>query len=282
MWNKNITKYVSKVQCSNHRLQATKFSFPGRPLLLINCYFPCDPRTENFNDFELLGLLADLQYLIRQDHNVEVLLAGDLNCHFQRQSRFCNMVKDSLTDLGLTIVWQNPDMNPQHCIQCVDYTHCSVVKGVASYSTIDHFGVSQGLFNAISEAGVIHSGENTSNHSAIFMKVRLEALDLSTEKTLQTPRVGWSRASTDAKDNYRTVLAEKLRNLDLTDSLFCMDVHCKDHKEALENYTMEVMEAMEQAAKECLPSTCTGRHGGKGRKIVAGWTEHVKPYADDS
>ena len=100
MWNKNITKYVSKVQCSNHRLQATKFSFPGRPLLLINCYFPCDPRTENFNDFELLGLLADLQSLIRQDQNVEVLLAGDLNCHFQRQSRFSNMVKDSLADLG--------------------------------------------------------------------------------------------------------------------------------------------------------------------------------------
>ena len=282
MWKKNITKYVSKVQCNNYRLQATKFSFPSRPILLINCYFPCDPRTENFNDCEVVGLLADLQSVIRQVQNVEVLLAGDLNCHFQRQSRFSIMVKDSLADLGLTIVWQNPDSNPQHSIQALDYTHCSVTRGVASYSTIDHFVTSPGIFNAISDAGVIHSQENTSNHSAIYMKVKIGDLNLATEESTETPRVGWAKASKDAQNQYKAVLADKLNSLHLSKSFSCLNVKCQGHSEDMEYYTMEVMEAMEQAAKECLPTTCPGKQVGKGKTVVAGWTEHVKPYAEDS
>ena len=57
LWNKNLTKYVSKVKCANYRIQATKFSLPDGPLLVINSYFPGDPRTDNFDDSELLTLL---------------------------------------------------------------------------------------------------------------------------------------------------------------------------------------------------------------------------------
>ena len=46
IWKKSITKYVSKVKCSNYRIQATKFSLPGSEALVINTYFPCDPRTK--------------------------------------------------------------------------------------------------------------------------------------------------------------------------------------------------------------------------------------------
>ena len=55
LWNKSLTKYVSKVKCSSYRLQATKFSFPSGSLLILNTYFPCDPRTINFDDEELLA-----------------------------------------------------------------------------------------------------------------------------------------------------------------------------------------------------------------------------------
>jgi hypothetical protein len=50
IWDKNITKYVSKIKCENYRLQATKFEFPSGSFLVINTYFPCDPRTINFDD----------------------------------------------------------------------------------------------------------------------------------------------------------------------------------------------------------------------------------------
>ena len=53
---KKITKFVSQVKCSNFRIQATKFSLPDNPLLIINTYFPCDPRTDNFDDEELMTI----------------------------------------------------------------------------------------------------------------------------------------------------------------------------------------------------------------------------------
>ena len=61
MWDKSLTKYVSLVKCSSFRLQATRFNFPGGSFLVLNTYFPCDPRQENFNDTELLNLLAEMR-----------------------------------------------------------------------------------------------------------------------------------------------------------------------------------------------------------------------------
>ena len=280
MWKKYLTKYVSRVQCNNFRLQATKFSFPNCPVLIINSYFPCDPRTDNFDDSEIVEILGDLQVVIRQAQCGEILLVGDLNCHFQRQTRFSNLVRDFLLQLGLIIVWENPDSHPEHQVNHVDYTHCSVVRGVASYSVIDHFVSSQGLYNAISEAGVIHSGENTSNHSAIFLKLKVGELDFSMEETSEQPRISWNKANIEAHNKYRTTLKTKLDGLVLPVCESCTNLKCKVHNESIEEYTMEVMEAIESAGKECLPSV--GKMRGTSTGVVAGWSEHVKPFAQES
>ena len=66
IWSKKIIKYVSKIKSENYRLQATKFNFPSGPVVIINTYFPCDPRTLNFNDTELMGLRKDIQSIVLQ------------------------------------------------------------------------------------------------------------------------------------------------------------------------------------------------------------------------
>ena len=48
LWDKSMTKYVSQVKCSSFRIQATRFDLPSGSLLLINIYFPCNPRVNNF------------------------------------------------------------------------------------------------------------------------------------------------------------------------------------------------------------------------------------------
>ena len=50
--------------------------------------------------------------------------------------------------------------------------------------------------------------------------------------------------------------------------------------ECLEEYTMQVMESIETAGKECLPIVGGSKAGNKNP--VPGWTEHVKPYKDES
>ena len=108
MWKKGLTKYVSKISCSNFRIQATKFKLPAGPVLIINSYFPCDPRTVNFDDSNLVTLLADLRSVVQLSECHSVILAGDLNCHFERQNRFTNLVQEELSDLGpMPDFWQS-------------------------------------------------------------------------------------------------------------------------------------------------------------------------------
>ena len=64
LWDKGLTKYVSQIKCSNFRLQVTRFEFPSGSLLLLNTYFPCDPRVNNFNEEELLSLLSEIRNMM--------------------------------------------------------------------------------------------------------------------------------------------------------------------------------------------------------------------------
>ena len=66
IWKKSLTKYVTKIPSDNFRVQGAMFNFPDCDFLVINSYFPCDPRTENYDDTELINLLADIESLIRK------------------------------------------------------------------------------------------------------------------------------------------------------------------------------------------------------------------------
>ena len=93
IWDKGLTKYVSKVKTTNFRLQGTKFSFPGGSLLIVNTYFPCDPRVNNFDDNEIISLLSDIHNMTRYSSCVNILVAGDMNSHCRRNTRFTNIVR---------------------------------------------------------------------------------------------------------------------------------------------------------------------------------------------
>ena len=49
----------------------------------------------------------------------------------------------------------------------------------------------------------------------------------------------------------------------------------------MEDYTMNILEVIASASSQCFPSTfCNGVKRSKA--IYPGWSEFVKPYADDS
>ena len=106
MWSKKLTKYVSSEPCNNSRILATKFEFLNWSCLLINAYFPCDPGIENFDDTELINVLADIIILIENSACQNVLIAGDLNCHFERFTHFTNIVREEFEALNLDLLWQ--------------------------------------------------------------------------------------------------------------------------------------------------------------------------------
>ena len=87
MGRKGLTMYVSKKESSNICMQATKFQFPSRNLLIIKSYFMCDPRG-NFEENELLQLLAEVRRIIDISRYQNICVQGDINCDFSRQTPF--------------------------------------------------------------------------------------------------------------------------------------------------------------------------------------------------
>ena len=98
---------------------------------------------------------------------------------------------------------------------------------------------------------------------------------------MSDPRISWGKSNEDAKIAYRTALNNKLTQVSIhPDVLRCLDLHCKCHHEAIDEYTLEVLEAIELAGEECLPSV--GGHK-QGKKIpIPGWSEYVQPYKQES
>ena len=121
LWRKGLTKYATKIDSNNFRILATKFTFSSGNLLVVNSYFPCDPRVEKFDEEELITLLADIKTVIEKSDCASVLLAGDLNSDFSRQTHFTELVEDHLTELGLKIFWQNTGNRCDKSFD-VDYT----------------------------------------------------------------------------------------------------------------------------------------------------------------
>ena len=115
--------------------------------------------------------------------------------------------------MKLVVAWLNPDDDLNHKIDVVDYTHCSARNNLVSYSTIDHFAMSERLFAAVTEAGVIHSGQNMSSHAPIYCKITVESLDQTLETKTPHVRSCWVKASDTAKNEFKSSLAEKLNAL---------------------------------------------------------------------
>ena len=63
----------------------------------------------------------------------------------------------------------------------VDFTFCNHYttrngNNVLTTSVIDHFVVQPNILNDVSEAQVIHSGDNLSNHDPIFLKIKINSV----------------------------------------------------------------------------------------------------------
>ena len=238
----------------------------------------------DFNDNEIINLLSDLKNLLRDSDSVYILIAGDLNCHFSRNTRFSTIVKEFLEeDLNMKIFFESPNES----INPVDYTHMFVSENSTSLPTIDHFVGSQQVLNLTTEAGVTHFSDNLSNHSPIFIKLDVGLFSMSMESPNIIPRTSWKKASEEARISFKEDLAGKLRELQVPESVTCQDVHCAVHNHDIEDYTMAVLQAIESSAQTSLPSspagaskTRRGQPGGPSQ--VAGWKEHVKPYHEES
>ena len=205
----NVNVKKEKIVCKNWRIQAQILHFGSFKLLWINVYFPTDPQTGQFDSAELLATLSDIDGIINNNNFSELLLGGDFNYDRSRSTRFCSLVSDFLVKHGLVSCWEKFNAN-------YTYQHTNL----SSFSTIDHFFVSEHFLNNCIDAAPIHLGDNRSNHSPIVLKIQLPTVPEKEQVKTSVPnRPSWSKASSEDIDNYTQLLHDKLQDLSMPDPI---------------------------------------------------------------
>ena len=248
------------------RVQAIKIQFKSSTVLLINSYFPIDPRRATQDETELLETLSTIRDIIRKEEFDDLVWTGDINADFARETSHTNLVSEELLDLGLSRSWDDYD---------VDFTCCHDIAGVSHTSILDHFFWNKGLGDAVRDAGVVHHPDDHSDHCPIFCVLSLDSIvhDVkeSSQKQLQKP--SWIRASQEERQIY------KLHKLTIPESVLeCKDVKCRraDHLRDLDMFAMDLLETLQVVAEASLPTPSTR----KSRKVIPGWNQVVKPFKD--
>ena len=152
-----------RVTTRSYRLQAQILNISFARILWINSYLPTDPQTIGaYDPSDLLEMLGEVEYILETENYTDVIWVGDLNWDINRSSQFSSIMKGFVAKIGLETSWAHHN---------IDFTHLHTDN--RSTSTIDHFLLSPRLIQLVSEAGVVHKGDNMSRHSPIWIKLRV-------------------------------------------------------------------------------------------------------------
>ena len=273
-----LKSLVTDVSPEYWRVQAAVISTEKSKTLLINSYFPCDSgRLGGANIDEAVEVCEVIKKVILENKCEAIIWCGDVNTDFRRNTGHVELVSDFTNELQLHRVWQNFE---------VDFTRvCSLVDDNVQTSIIDHFFVSQVLKVEIVDAGVIHSVENSSDHSPIYCTFRPFNITIDVAETvapIQKP--SWKKASLSEKETYTFCLDEKLSHISVpAQVLECVDVNCsdKEHCDLVDKLTIEVLETVQVVAEETLPLTSVS-NSSKVLNTIPGWNDIVKPYRENA
>ena len=272
----SIKGQVSDISPGHWRVQAVVISSTTSNTLLINTYFPCDSRQAPGAQNEAIEVLELVKRLIETSQCDSVIRCGDMNSDFSRNSEQVALVRDTLTELQLFKVI---DKFP------IDFTCVhNVNDNNVVTSVIDHFFCSSEISTMILDAGVIHCPDNGSDHCPVYCVLSClnTQLDHSSESR-KPPRPSWQSSSAAQQEQYRIELEDRLSCINVPPSvLHCRDVGCnnQDHCDLVDQLTLEVLEAVQVTAEECLvcPGGGLGRRGGD--KPVPGWNDSVKQHKE--
>ena len=239
---------IQDVSPGHWRLQAILVKTEGSIILLINSYFPVDPRTVVNDENELNEIFQNIRNIFQDHQFSSFLLCGDINCDFLRNTGHVKAVQNFIDDFSLTKAWDNFN---------VDFTHSQENQGIFYTATLDHFFWNVELSSQVLDAGVIHSADNNSDHCPVYCVIKVKKDQFVENKAAPgVCRPSWKRASEEEKDDYKHLLSMKLDHLEIPDNVrTCRDVHCKDinHNNSIDIYVTQILNLVEEQAKEALP-----------------------------
>ena len=274
-WRKNTTILKSQ----SWRIQPLLIKVNMKSFLVLNSYFPTDPRTMGGENIELENVLAELSTIISSTNFDSLYLVGDLNCNFLRNSSHVECVKTFMNDCNMYSLWRDFP---------VDFTHVFENENRCFSNTIDHILTLSRSSDEVVDAGVLHLVENMSDHEPIYVviKVKQEPAEVDEIPRVEAkPKPIWKKASPDQKLEFNDILFRKLSSMNIPEELTkCSNVHCDDasHKKAIDSYIEELLANVNESGFETLPISKPSVNKRKEDTIksTAGWKDYVEPFQD--
>ena len=84
----SITSAIEDLSPPSPRVQAILLKMGEQRLLVINVYFPTDPKVEDFDTDEILTTIESMNRVIDKSDCTDTIITGDINCDFVRRTRF--------------------------------------------------------------------------------------------------------------------------------------------------------------------------------------------------
>ena len=165
LWKSSQVCTIEPIDVGNKRVCAVKIQLQDVSLFLCSIYMPCDSKYDGHN-LEIYNAVLDDIFTNDICNNVDhVIIGGDFNTDLSR-------VRSAHTASLL-------DICRRECVKCVqghpkcniDYTYESMSNH--QRSCIDHFVVSDDLYDSINYCNVLHDGDNLSDHDVVSMELAL-------------------------------------------------------------------------------------------------------------
>lgn len=226
------------------RIQAQVIHIQTYKILWCNVYFPTDPQTQQLSDeAEIIEILTEIENIFEQSNFHDVILSGDFNYESRRNNRYVRILKQWFMKHNLKSVWEKFDV-------AYTYQH----NNYTSFSTIDHFFVSEGLWDNCVSASAVQLPDNPSNHSPIMLKIRVPEAPVITE-SIPAPNVSkpnWRKAENENIEDFSQSLHTKLSNLPLPESIQCNDVSCSNesHSHDRDSHLIDILIKMIESTHE--------------------------------
>ena len=263
IWKNDMNCQVEGLDCDNTRVCPVIVTFNGNyKLLIINVYFPCDDYYASQKFDTLVETLNAVSSILCDAEYDDVILAGDLNADFKRTTPHVNAIKEMLSAWELKCGISHNKAKVSHTFES---------KGNGSRSLIDHYCVTDNLFENITKYDTFCSVDNFSDHLALICTFNVDVSKM--ERTNQTfrQRAAWYKASESQIMDFTKLCDNILQGIRLPNhAIHCDNPRCENHRQDIEDFYSDIVTACLGAEKECIPKTGPGR-----KKRIPGWTEHV-------
>ena len=93
-----IKEYASDVFPKHWRVHNIILKSYNNRILIINSYFPTDPRIEDFDKTELQTTLSAINDVINANDFDNIVWDGDINADFVRQTKFTSIIENFISE----------------------------------------------------------------------------------------------------------------------------------------------------------------------------------------